>query len=91
MSLILSLQGHKNHVSVCWDSSGDYLATVSEDVVKVWTVGSGGKVAECIHELNYNGNKFNSCAFHPTYTSLLVIGCYQASYSYFIILFYLMS
>ncbi|KAJ9688537.1 hypothetical protein PVL29_014276 [Vitis rotundifolia] len=72
------LQGHKNHVSVCWDSSGGYLATVSEDLVKVWTVGSGGKAAECIHELNYSGNKFNSCAFHPTYTSLLVIGCYQS-------------
>ncbi|KAH0871549.1 hypothetical protein HID58_078571 [Brassica napus] len=73
-----SLQGHANPInSVCWDPSGDFLATVSEDMVKVWTLGTGSE-GECIHELSCNGNKFSSCVFHPTYPSLLVIGCYQS-------------
>lgn len=74
----LKLQGHKNRVSsLCWDSSGEYLASVSEDVVKVWAFGPGSK-GELIHELNCSGNEFRSCVFHPTYTSLLVIGCYKS-------------
>ena len=72
-------QGHTNPInSVCWDPSGDFLATVSEDMVKVWTLGTGSE-GECVHELSCNGNKFQSCVFHPTYPSLLVIGCYQVS------------
>ncbi|OMO57960.1 Regulator of chromosome condensation, RCC1 [Corchorus olitorius] len=71
------LQGHKNVVhSVCWDPTGEYVASVSDDLVRVWTVGSSGK-GECVHELNCTGNKFNTCVFHPTYSSLLVIGCYE--------------
>ncbi|XP_021911778.1 transcriptional corepressor LEUNIG-like isoform X2 [Carica papaya] len=71
------LQGHKGLVhSICWDPSGEYLASVSDDLVKVWTVGSGNK-GECIHELSCSGNKFHTCVFHPTYPSLLVIGCYE--------------
>ncbi|BFG18787.1 hypothetical protein CerSpe_050610 [Prunus speciosa] len=72
--------GHTKPVhSVCWDPSGKFLASVSEDSVRVWTLlGSGGE-GECVHELSCNGSKFHSCVFHPTYTSLLVIGCYQAS------------
>lgn len=35
---------------------------------------SGGK---CIHELHSNGNKFQSCTFHPGYSQLLIIGGYQ--------------
>ncbi|KAF8393301.1 hypothetical protein HHK36_021542 [Tetracentron sinense] len=78
-----SLQGHTKPVhSVCWDPSGEFLASVSEDSVRVWTLGSGSE-GECIHELSCNGNKFHSCVFHPTYPSLLVIGCYQASHIYF--------
>ncbi|KAL6296548.1 hypothetical protein ACE6H2_004690 [Prunus campanulata] len=73
-----SLQGHTKPVhSVCWDPSGEFLASVSEDSVRVWTLGSGGE-GECVHELSCNGSKFHSCVFHPTYTSLLVIGCYQS-------------
>lgn len=68
------LQDHNTEVhSVCWDANGEYLASVSQDYVKVWSIVSG----ECIHELSSNGNKFHSCVFHPTYTSLLVIGGYQ--------------
>lgn len=73
----LSVQGHTSPInSVCWDSSGDFLATVSEDKVKVWTFGTGNE-GECVHELSCNGSKFQSCVFHPTYPSLLVVGCYQ--------------
>ncbi|KAJ6833027.1 transcriptional corepressor LEUNIG isoform X1 [Iris pallida] len=74
-----SLQGHmKQVISVCWDPSGELVASVSEDSVRVWSVGSGAE-GECVHELNCNGSKFQSCVFHPTYPTLLVIGCYQAS------------
>ncbi|KAJ6798579.1 transcriptional corepressor LEUNIG-like protein isoform X4 [Iris pallida] len=70
-----SLQGHTNEViSVCWDNNGDFLASVSQDSVKVWSIASGA----CIHELNTNVNKFHSCIFHPSYSPLLVIGGYQS-------------
>uniref|UniRef100_A0A2P2MDX1 Uncharacterized protein MANES_11G082800 n=1 Tax=Rhizophora mucronata TaxID=61149 RepID=A0A2P2MDX1_RHIMU len=73
-----TLQGHNKPIhSVCWDPSGEYLASVSEDSVKVWSLGSGSE-GDYIHELSCNGNKFQSCIFHPTYPSLLVIGCYQS-------------
>lgn len=71
----LSLQGHTKEVhSVCWDNNGDFLASVSQDSVKVWSLVSG----ECIHELNTTVNKFHSCVFHPSYSRLLVIGAYQS-------------
>ncbi|XP_031502625.1 transcriptional corepressor LEUNIG_HOMOLOG-like isoform X2 [Nymphaea colorata] len=73
---IHALEGHTKEVhSVCWDANGDYLASVSEDSVRVWSLASGG---ECIHELSSNGNKFHSCVFHPAYPTLLVIGGYQS-------------
>ncbi|TQD71240.1 hypothetical protein C1H46_043231 [Malus baccata] len=68
-----SLQGHTKPIhSVCWDPSGEFIASVSEDSVRVWTLGAGGE-GECVHELSCNGNKFHSCVFHPTYTSLLTL------------------
>ncbi|XP_050218579.1 transcriptional corepressor LEUNIG_HOMOLOG isoform X2 [Mercurialis annua] len=70
-----SLQGHSTEVhSVCWDANGDYLASVSQESVRVWSLASG----ECIHELSSSGNKFHSCVFHPSYSTLLVIGGYQS-------------
>ncbi|KAI4379764.1 hypothetical protein MLD38_006018 [Melastoma candidum] len=75
---IQTLQGHTKRIqSICWDSTGDFLASVSEDYVKVWSLGAGAE-GECVHELSCSGNKFQSCVFHPTYPSLLVIGCYQS-------------
>ncbi|KAH7864840.1 hypothetical protein Vadar_034494 [Vaccinium darrowii] len=66
-----AFQGHSDVVNyLCWDPSGEYLASVSEESVKVWSLVSG----ECIHELNSNGNQFHSCVFHPSYAALLVIG-----------------
>ncbi|KAJ0970436.1 hypothetical protein J5N97_023313 [Dioscorea zingiberensis] len=70
----MSLQGHNKVHSVCWDANGDYLASVSQDYVKVWSLSAGN----CIHELSSSGNKFHSCVFHPTYTTLLIIGGYQS-------------
>ncbi|CAI0629053.1 unnamed protein product [Linum tenue] len=73
----LKLQGHKSQVnSVCWDPSGECLASVSDDLVRVWKIGSASK-GDCIHELNRSGNRFNTCAFHPTYPSVMIIGCYE--------------
>ncbi|KAF5752478.1 WD-40 repeat family protein [Tripterygium wilfordii] len=71
----LTLRGHSTQVnSICWDANGDYLASVSQECVKVWSLTSG----DCIHEVNASGNKFHSCVFHPSYSSLLVIGGYQS-------------
>ncbi|XP_031407113.1 transcriptional corepressor LEUNIG-like isoform X3 [Punica granatum] len=73
-----TLQGHTKPIdSVCWDSTGDLLASVSEDSVRVWALGSGSE-GECVHELSCDGNKFHSAVFHPTWPSLLLIGCYQS-------------
>ncbi|KAG5227874.1 hypothetical protein OIU77_022543 [Salix suchowensis] len=70
-----SLQGHSTKVhSVCWDVNGEYLASVSQESVRVWSLTTG----ECIHELSSSGNKFHSCVFHPGYATLLVIGGYQS-------------
>ena len=72
--IFFTFQGHSSEVhSVCWDTNGDYLASVSRDSVRVWSIASG----ECIHELSSSGNMFNSCVFHPSYSSLLVLGGYQ--------------
>lgn len=70
-----ALQGHAKEVhSVCWDVNGEYLASVSQDSVRVWSLASG----ECTHELGSSGNKFHSCVFHPNYSTLLVVGGYQS-------------
>ncbi|KAM5552711.1 hypothetical protein ABKV19_025093 [Rosa sericea] len=70
-----SLQGHSTEVhSLCWDTNGDYLASVSQESVRVWSLSSG----KCIHELSSSGNMFHSCVFHPSYSTLLVIGGYQS-------------
>ncbi|XP_027338133.1 transcriptional corepressor LEUNIG-like [Abrus precatorius] len=75
-SLLFNLKGHvKDVISICWDKGGNYIASVSEDSARVWSVASDGK---CISELHSNGNKFQSCIFHPGYLNLLVIGGYQS-------------
>ncbi|XP_057429035.1 transcriptional corepressor LEUNIG-like isoform X3 [Lotus japonicus] len=70
------LKGHdKDVLSICWDRSGNFLASVSEDSARIWSAASDGK---CIGELHSVGNKFQSCIFHPGYRSLLIIGGYQS-------------
>ncbi|XP_057443993.1 transcriptional corepressor LEUNIG_HOMOLOG isoform X4 [Lotus japonicus] len=70
-----TLQGHSAEVHcICWDTNGDFLASLSQDSVKVWSLATG----DCIHELNSSGNMFHSCVFHPSYSTLLVVGGYQS-------------
>ncbi|XP_059318131.1 transcriptional corepressor LEUNIG_HOMOLOG-like isoform X1 [Lycium ferocissimum] len=65
------LQGHVKDVhSICWDMSGNFMASVCEDSARIWSVSEG----KCIHELRSSGNKFQSCTFHPRYGQVLVIG-----------------
>lgn len=65
------LQGHGEMVNyICWDANGEFLASVSQNLVKFWSATSG----QCIRELSSNGNQFHSCVFHPNYPTLLVIG-----------------
>ncbi|KAG8053226.1 hypothetical protein GUJ93_ZPchr0001g31078 [Zizania palustris] len=71
-------EGHTKHIdSLCWDPAGEFVVSVSEDAVKAWSLNAGND-DRCIQELNCNGSKFHSCAFHPAYSSLLIIGCYQS-------------
>ncbi|KAK7327863.1 hypothetical protein VNO77_21956 [Canavalia gladiata] len=73
--LAYHLKGHvKDVVSICWDKSGTYVGSVSEDGARVWSMVSNGK---CIGELPSKGNKFQSCIFHPGYPNLLIVGGYQ--------------
>lgn len=64
-------QGHSEIVNyICWEANGDYLASVSQNLLKIWSLATG----DCIQELGSNGNQFYSCVFHPSYSTLLVIG-----------------
>ncbi|KAI9395895.1 hypothetical protein POPTR_004G045601v4 [Populus trichocarpa] len=73
-NLVWNLKGHSKEVlSICWDTSGKYIASVSEDSARVWSLVGGN----CLGKLHSNGNKFQSCAFHPGYSMLLIIGGYQ--------------
>ncbi|KAG0474652.1 hypothetical protein HPP92_014338 [Vanilla planifolia] len=73
--MVTYLQGHSKEIhGICWDTKGEYLASVSQDCVKVWSLTSG----ECVNEHSSNGNKFHSCVFHPSYPNLLIIGGYQS-------------
>lgn len=68
---IYSLQGHPEPVNnICWDTTGDMLASISPNLVKIWNLTSG----ECVQELNSTGNQFYSGLFHPSYATLLVVG-----------------
>ncbi|XP_047167896.1 transcriptional corepressor LEUNIG_HOMOLOG-like isoform X1 [Vigna umbellata] len=68
---IYSLQGHPDPVSyICWDGNGEALASVSLNMVKIWSLNSG----ECVQEISSTGSGFHSCVFHPSYSTLLVIG-----------------
>uniref|UniRef100_A0ACD5YBX9 Uncharacterized protein n=1 Tax=Avena sativa TaxID=4498 RepID=A0ACD5YBX9_AVESA len=65
---------HASEVNcICWDESGEYLASASQDSVKVWSAGTGA----CVHELRSHGNQYESCIFHPRYPKVLIVGGYQ--------------
>lgn len=68
---IHSFQSHSELVGhFSWDETGDYLASVSQHSVKVWSITSRA----CIQEISSKGKLFNSIAFHPSYLTLLVLG-----------------
>ncbi|CAI9772750.1 unnamed protein product [Fraxinus pennsylvanica] len=70
------LEGHTKDVrSMCWDTSGRYMASVSEDCARIWSIEAGGK---SVHQLQSSENKFVSCTFHPGYSLVLAIGSYQS-------------
>ncbi|XP_048131686.1 transcriptional corepressor LEUNIG_HOMOLOG-like isoform X2 [Rhodamnia argentea] len=72
---IHSLRGHPDLVNyISWDASGDCLASVSQNLVKIWSLTRG----ECIQELSSIENQFHSCVFHPSYPNLLVIGGFSS-------------
>lgn len=74
---ISHLQGHLSEVrSLCWDTTGLAIASVSEDCARVWSIAVCGY---CIHELKSNGKKFQSIIFHPRYHNVLVIGAFQVN------------
>ncbi|KAE9622159.1 putative transcription factor WD40-like family [Lupinus albus] len=69
---IYSLQGHPEAVSyICWDANGKTLASMSPNLVKIWSLNSG----ECVREYSSSSeNQFHSCVFHPKNSTILVIG-----------------
>ncbi|KEH31044.1 WD domain, G-beta repeat protein [Medicago truncatula] len=67
--------GHVTYVcSLCWDITGQTIASVSEDCVCVWSLSMGG---QCFFKYPSNGNNFQSVIFHPQYRNVLVVGGFQ--------------
>ncbi|XP_024637584.1 transcriptional corepressor LEUNIG isoform X2 [Medicago truncatula] len=77
LSCRFKLQGHMSLVrSVCWHSSGNYMASVCNDLVKLWAIGSDCRGA-CITQLNATESKFKTCVFHPSH-NILIISCSES-------------
>ncbi|EPS68633.1 hypothetical protein M569_06134 [Genlisea aurea] len=70
-----SLKCHTKPIqSICWDSSGEFLASLSEDSVKVWSFRNGSEGGgECVHEISCSDGRFRCCVFHPGYSPLLLV------------------
>jgi len=72
---ISTLSGHEKNVSyVCWNATGDYLMTVSEDAVHLWDPNK----RQLIQKFTRSHEKFFSCLFHPTDPTKALIGRYQS-------------
>jgi WD40 repeat protein len=68
--ILNKFEGHTKEIkSICWDGSGSFVASVSEDNARLWCVSSG----RCVHTLNVEDYFFESCIFHPLYQDVLVI------------------
>ncbi|RHN62405.1 putative transcription factor WD40-like family [Medicago truncatula] len=66
------LKGHVKDInSICWDVTGNMIASVSEDDVRVWSDG------QCIFEYQSDGKRFQSIIFHPRYPDVLVVAGFQ--------------
>ncbi|WJX46095.1 hypothetical protein P8452_32926 [Trifolium repens] len=69
------LRGHVKHIcSICWDVTGQTIASVSEDSVRVWLLSMNG---QCLYEYPSNGKIFRSIIFHPQRRNILVVGGFQ--------------
>ncbi|KAK9049862.1 hypothetical protein SSX86_031168 [Deinandra increscens subsp. villosa] len=70
-----NLEGHVSDVkSICWDNDGRFLASVCHDRARIWELIN--ETWKCVHELDSNDFKFESCVFHPVHPQLLIIGSY---------------
>ncbi|KAI5417762.1 hypothetical protein KIW84_042395 [Lathyrus oleraceus] len=68
---VRKLEGQvKDIKSMCWDVTGQMIASVSEDEARVWSAGDG----QCIGSYPSKERKFQSVIFHPRYHKALVIG-----------------
>ncbi|XP_004505383.1 transcriptional corepressor LEUNIG-like [Cicer arietinum] len=68
-------QGHVKDIrSICWDVTGQTIASVSEDEVRVWTINMEGK---CLYEYPSKGKRFQTVIFHPRFRNVLVVGGFQ--------------
>ncbi|MCH85235.1 transcriptional corepressor LEUNIG-like, partial [Trifolium medium] len=76
-TVVECLQGHvKDICSICWDVSGYWIASASEDEVRIWSLMMYG-YRQCVYHYPSNGKKFTSIIFHPRYHNVLVIGSSQ--------------
>lgn len=75
------LQGHNSFVtSISWQPSGEFLVTVSRELVTAWHISSSG-IPDPVHKFKktLNQGDFHTAIFHPTDSSLLIIGCGKVS------------
>ncbi|MCH92564.1 transcriptional corepressor LEUNIG-like, partial [Trifolium medium] len=69
------LRGHVKYIcSLCWDVTGQTIASVSEDGLRVWSLSMGG---QCLYHYPSKGKMFKSVIFHPRYRNVLVVGGFQ--------------
>lgn len=61
---------------MCWDVTGQMIASVSEDEARVWSASYG----QCIGSYPSKERKFQSVIFHPRYHKALVIGGHKVNY-----------
>ncbi|XP_058733868.1 transcriptional corepressor LEUNIG-like [Vicia villosa] len=72
---IQTWKGHSKEIrSICWDTQGQRIASVTEDCARVWSIAGRGQY---LHEYKANGKRFQSIIFHPRYPNVLVIGAFQ--------------
>ncbi|KEH31046.1 transcriptional corepressor leunig protein [Medicago truncatula] len=72
---IKNCKGHVKYIcSLCWDVTGQMIASVSADGVRVWTLSMDG---QCLYEYPSKGKMFMSVIFHPRYRNVLVVGGFQ--------------
>eukprot|EP00026_Physarum_polycephalum_P020060 Phypoly_transcript_22408.p2 GENE.Phypoly_transcript_22408~~Phypoly_transcript_22408.p2 ORF type:complete len:118 (+),score=26.56 Phypoly_transcript_22408:137-490(+) len=58
--------------SIAWHAQTPHMVTGSDDLVTVWDIANTARPLR-----SFSSNSVNSCAFHPTLRSVVVIGSYQ--------------